>query len=214
MHKFYKHFKGNPYRLIGTAKFSESLEEMIVYEALYKNPEGPLWVRPKSMFEEVIERDGNKVPRFRPIPLDIGITTGIPRDSVVSDILVVVNKVLRPMNSEDFLSKIRDQKNLLVLTCRIDQNIVGFKVGYEKDQATFYSWLGGVDPQYQRLGVASALMRAMEDWCRLNSYCTLETKTTNDNKAMIVLNTLSGFDIIDVKLDAKGIRKILMSKMI
>lgn len=214
MHKFYKHFKGKPYRLIGTAKFSESLEEMIVYEALYENPEGPLWVRPKSMFEEVIERDGQKIARFRPVPLDIDITTGIPSDSVVTDILVVANRILRPISSEDFLKKIRNQKNLLVLTCRIDQLIVGFKVGFEKNQTTFYSWLGGVDPGYQRLGVASALMRTMEDWCRLKNYRTLETKTTNENKAMIALNTFSGFDIINIEIDKKGIRKILMSKML
>ena len=58
----YRHFKGNLYRLIGTAKHSETLEPMVVYQALYG--EGGLWVRPASMWEEPVDRDGYKGPRF------------------------------------------------------------------------------------------------------------------------------------------------------
>jgi len=56
------HFKGNRYRLEGFAKDSETLEEMVVYRALYG--EGGLWVRPAKMFFETIERDGRKIQRF------------------------------------------------------------------------------------------------------------------------------------------------------
>ncbi len=56
------HFKGNRYRLEGFAKDSETLEEMVVYRALYG--EGGLWVRPAKMFFETIERDGRKMNRF------------------------------------------------------------------------------------------------------------------------------------------------------
>lgn len=59
----YKHFKtGNLYQVIGIAKHSETLEEMVVYQALYG--EKQIWVRPKNMFEEVVERDGVKKSRF------------------------------------------------------------------------------------------------------------------------------------------------------
>ena len=61
----YKHYKGKEYRVIGVAKHSETLEEMVIYEALYDNPEGKLWVRPKKMFEESVEVDGKVVPRFK-----------------------------------------------------------------------------------------------------------------------------------------------------
>ena len=66
--KLYRHFKNKPYRFVGIAKHSETLEEMVVYEALYDNPEGKLWVRPKEMFFESVERDGKKVPRFAKVP--------------------------------------------------------------------------------------------------------------------------------------------------
>ncbi|MBQ2582245.1 MAG: DUF1653 domain-containing protein [Ruminococcus sp.] len=58
----YRHFKGNMYEVIGIAKHSESLEEMVVYRALYG--EGDLWVRPASMWDETVERDGKTFKRF------------------------------------------------------------------------------------------------------------------------------------------------------
>ena len=56
------HFKGGHYRLEGFAKDSETLEEMVVYRALYG--EGGLWVRPAKMFFGTIERDGKTMKRF------------------------------------------------------------------------------------------------------------------------------------------------------
>ena len=58
----YRHFKGNYYELIGTAKHSETLEPLVVYRALYG--EGGLWVRPAAMWDEQVERDGYRGPRF------------------------------------------------------------------------------------------------------------------------------------------------------
>ncbi|MBQ9432301.1 MAG: DUF1653 domain-containing protein [Kiritimatiellae bacterium] len=58
----FRHFKGNHYRLEGFAKDSETLEELVVYRALYGD--GGLWVRPAEMFFETIERDGQTIKRF------------------------------------------------------------------------------------------------------------------------------------------------------
>lgn len=61
----YRHFKGNEYEVIGVAKDSETMEEVVVYRALYG--EHGLWVRPAKMFAETIERDGRAMPRFERI---------------------------------------------------------------------------------------------------------------------------------------------------
>lgn len=58
----YCHFKGNEYEVIGIAKHSETTEEMVVYRALYG--EQGLWVRPASMWNETVERDGKVYQRF------------------------------------------------------------------------------------------------------------------------------------------------------
>ena len=63
--KYYRHFKGNLYRVLYIAKHSETLEDIVVYQAMYG--EKGIWVRPKAMFEEVIERDGKAVRRFEEI---------------------------------------------------------------------------------------------------------------------------------------------------
>ena len=65
MEKYYRHFKGNIYKVLHIAKHSETLEEMVVYQAMYGDK--AIWVRPLSMFEEVIERDGKTIRRFSPI---------------------------------------------------------------------------------------------------------------------------------------------------
>ena len=58
----YRHFKGNEYEVLGIARHSESMEEMVVYRALYG--EGGLWVRPANMWNETVERDGKVYQRF------------------------------------------------------------------------------------------------------------------------------------------------------
>ncbi len=59
----YKHFKGDLFKVIGEALHSETLEPMVVYKHVYGNDQG-LWVRPASMWNELVEKDGVMVERF------------------------------------------------------------------------------------------------------------------------------------------------------
>lgn len=63
----YEHYKGKLYRVHGIVRHSETLEEMVLYEALYPNELGKMWVRPARMFAESVVIDGKPVPRFRPL---------------------------------------------------------------------------------------------------------------------------------------------------
>ena len=58
----YRHFKGNEYTVLGIAKNSETLEDMVIYRAEYGERE--VWVRPASMWNETVERDGKTFKRF------------------------------------------------------------------------------------------------------------------------------------------------------
>lgn len=64
----YQHYKGKFYRVIGVARHSETLEELVVYQALYESKEfgkNALWIRPKKMFLEKVVVEGKEVPRFK-----------------------------------------------------------------------------------------------------------------------------------------------------
>ena len=58
----YRHFKGNEYEGLGVGLHSETLEEMVVYRALYGDC--GLWVRPAAMWNEMVEKDGETIKRF------------------------------------------------------------------------------------------------------------------------------------------------------
>ena len=58
----YRHFKGNEYEVVAIAKHSETTEDYVVYKALYGD--GGMWVRPASMWNETVERDGVTYKRF------------------------------------------------------------------------------------------------------------------------------------------------------
>ncbi len=62
INKIYRHYKGNKYKVIALAKHSETLEDMVVYQALYGNKD--IWVRPLLMWNEEVSVNGNTVLRF------------------------------------------------------------------------------------------------------------------------------------------------------
>ncbi|MBQ3016903.1 MAG: DUF1653 domain-containing protein [Clostridia bacterium] len=58
----YRHYKGNEYEVIAIAHHSETLEDMVVYKALYGD--GDIWVRPTSMWNDTVIKDGKSLKRF------------------------------------------------------------------------------------------------------------------------------------------------------
>ena len=64
----YRHFKENEYRVLHLALCSETMERLVVYQALYG--EGEIWVRPLKMFTENVEKPGYSGPRFALIPAE------------------------------------------------------------------------------------------------------------------------------------------------
>jgi hypothetical protein len=64
----YEHYKGKQYEVLGIGRHSETLEELVLYKALYKSQDfgkDSLWLRPKSMFFEDVMIDGKQVARFK-----------------------------------------------------------------------------------------------------------------------------------------------------
>jgi len=64
----YRHYKGKEYTVLGLARHSETLEELVVYRQEYGDH--GIWVRPKQMFTEQVNVDGQEIPRFRRLEED------------------------------------------------------------------------------------------------------------------------------------------------
>ena len=64
----YRHYKGLDYQVLGLVRHSETLEPLVLYQALYG--ERGLWVRPLAMFQETVMVEGQRLPRFAPLDED------------------------------------------------------------------------------------------------------------------------------------------------
>jgi len=89
----YRHYKGNQYEVIGFAKHSETLEDMVVYKALYG--EHGVWVRPLSMWDNPINVDGKTVKRFEYIGESVGTDRKDEIDEAHRSILSTLNKCMK-----------------------------------------------------------------------------------------------------------------------
>lgn len=210
--KFYRHYKNKPYKFVGVAKHSETLTDLVVYECLYENPTAKLWVRPKEMFFESIEVDGVVKPRFEKVSLSLEAISSLKNEHIhmISELM---KNIFGSWDSEYFHKRIGVQSGIYLLLARINGKPVGFKLGYRLDQKTFYSWLGGVLPEWRGLGVAQDLMNEQHQWCLQQGYTQIQTKTVSSFRDMIVLNLKSGFQILSSEPHPEGI-KILFQKRI
>jgi len=100
----------------------------------------------------------------------------------------------------------------LVLTAYAEGKHAGFKIGYERD-GTFYSWLGGVLPQYRRTGVAARLADTQEEWAKTQGYRTIWMKTRNRFPSMLLMAIGRGFQITGFDpRDKIGEHRIVLTK--
>ncbi|MGC4379215.1 GNAT family N-acetyltransferase [Fictibacillus sp. Mic-4] len=100
----------------------------------------------------------------------------------------------------------------LILVAVHKDRVVGYKIGYQDRKGRFYSWLGGVDPEYRNQGIASKLMLKQHEWCKDQGYDVIRTQTKNKWKNMLILNLRHGFDIVGTYTDEKGEPKIILEK--
>ncbi|WP_234987194.1 GNAT family N-acetyltransferase [Bacillus sinesaloumensis] len=142
--------------------------------------------------------------------LNYFIFNSIPDDDVL-DGIIELNKLIFG-TTDDLISKMANKPKLLVITAMDGMKVIGYKIGYQIDNNKFYSWLGGVDPNYRKHGIASELMKKQHQYLKINGYSVVQTKTMNKWRNMLVLNIKNGFDVIDTYTDEKGLHKIILEK--
>jgi GNAT superfamily N-acetyltransferase len=207
--KLYRHYKNQFYKYIGPARHSETEEELVVYQPAY-NDSG-LWVRPKQMFFENVEVAGKNVPRFAAVVPEIRETTAVG-DAEIKLIAPVIEKAFGQWDEKWFYGKFRNHNKFHLLTAFVDGEAVAFKIGFELNAQQFYSWLGGVVPEFRGSGLASDLMKRQHEWCRAQGYNSVQTKTLNRFRDMFILNLRHGFDVIGGHQSDEGGYKIILEK--
>ncbi len=211
--KLYQHYKDKPYTYVGLARHSETLEEMVIYETRYANAQGKVWVRPKKMFFESIVLDGKSVARFQEIPLKITTTSDVT-EAEISIIAPLIEKSFGQWDAKGFYSTFNQHKKFHLAIAYIQNQPVGFKIGYQRNREEFYSWFGGVLPEYRGLGIAGDLMAAQHEWCQKQGYARIGTKTQNRFRSMLILNIKNGFAIVGTDPSDQEGMKILMEKQL
>lgn len=89
--------------------------------------------------------------------------------------------------------RLENMPDVTVFGVMSDSRLIGFKAGYASAQNRYYSWLGGVVPDFRHQGLASELMIAQHEWLEASSFTSIETHVATNNKAMMDLNLKYGY---------------------
>lgn len=104
------------------------------------------------------------------------------------------------------------KRPILILIAYVDKKPVGFKIGFEQTESFFYSWLGGVLPDYRKKGIASELMKKQHQWIAEQGYKFVETRTRNRYRSMLILNIRHGFSIVGTLIENNDVKIILRKR--
>lgn len=124
--------------------------------------------------------------------MSIKIETGTPAD------IVTISKQISEFAQATTLERLHSKLDgvvSLILVAKLDGVIVGYKVGYQLTAETFYSWLGGVIPQYRKQGIATLLLSYQEQWVLNAGYKQIKVKSMNRFPGMLKLLIANGYEI-------------------
>lgn len=114
---------------------------------------------------------------------------------------------------ENLNDKLPSKNKVMTLVAYNEGTVVGYKIGYEKSPSTFYSWLGGVAEEYRKHGIAQKLMDRQIEVLKEQGYKSIQTKTFNKWKSMLILNIKNDFKIIDT-ISERGDLAIILERNI
>ena len=125
------------------------------------------------------------------------------RKGSIDDAVSVSNQIpelQNPHPKEIYENRMKGKKNL-ILIAYVEERMVGFKVGYDKfeDGTNFYTWMGGVLPDFRKQGIADALAKEQETWIKQNGFQNVILKTRNKHQGMLIFAIKNNFKIIEIK---------------
>lgn len=115
-------------------------------------------------------------------------------------------------DAEGLVEKMKAKPNLLIHVAKADDKVIGYKMGYDLTPTKFYSWLGGVNPDFRQLGVATQLMNEQHRLLKEAGKTHVQTKTMNKWRGMLILTIKMGFDVVGTVTNDSGVTKIILEK--
>lgn len=154
----------------------------------------------------------NNLIRKVAFTLEFKYYVGIPNPQIIDGLFELHKHVFD--GSVLTIEALKKKSNLLTIVAIEENNIVGFKIGYEIEEHSFFSWIGGVHENSRNLGIASKMMNLQHSIIKERGYKKVKTHSRNNRKAMLILNLKHGFDIIDTFKTEKGSLRIVLEKVL
>jgi GNAT superfamily N-acetyltransferase len=140
--------------------------------------------------------------------IDLLSPTDIP---LVADLY---NQIYRPTHETEFFRRrFLGRYNPLILAASLDEQLVGFYLGFELKPDTFFSWLYGVLPDFRRKAIASQLMDAVHEWVAKHEYPLIRFECQNQHRPMLHMAISRGYDIVGIRWDSdRGANLVIFEK--
>ncbi len=100
----------------------------------------------------------------------------------------------KPYEKTEYEKRLENTKHLILIAYYFEKP-VGFKVGYQIEDY-FYTWMGGVLPEFRNRNIAKKLAQKQEEWIKENGFAKIKLKTRNKHKSMLHFALSSGFKIV------------------
>ena len=115
---------------------------------------------------------------------ELYIFNKIPGD--ILDGMVTLHKCIFGPD-DNLINKMASKPPLLTIIAMEGSKVIGYKIGYPLNRKLFYSWLGGVNPNYRNRGIASSIMEKQHTYLMNSGYKIVQTKTMNKWRNMLIL---------------------------
>jgi GNAT superfamily N-acetyltransferase len=131
-------------------------------------------------------------------------------------IVDLYNQIFRPArDTESFQRRFLGRYNILQLVARLDDQPVGFFIGFELKPTVYFAWFYGVLPGFRRQGIASQLMDAVHSWAQQNGYESVRFECHNQHRPMLHLAIALHYDIVGIRWDPdRGENLVIFEKVL
>ncbi|OYU50805.1 MAG: GNAT family N-acetyltransferase [Alphaproteobacteria bacterium PA1] len=130
-----------------------------------------------------------------------------------AEVLAAFLDVVLPDDWSNFAEKLAGRRSLSAHVALDEQGqLIGLKLGYERNRGVFNSWIGGVAPEARGHGIASDLMDAQHAWAKEAGFRGVETATRQPNQAMAIRNLKAGYMVAGLDVTPGEPTKILYYK--